>query len=155
MQPAVARKFIETFSDAVSVQIFAQTELIETGDELDTINVDDFFERYKQWPPRARMSGAKFIEFLKVTCKLDVVDDDPVEDYPAMIVGVQLKKTAKTTVKAKARNQTKPPPEMVALQRAAKLPTLTASARALNISPRALRGLCKRNPKVAALFTRQ
>lgn len=153
MNPAVARKFLETFSDAVSVQLFVSTELVETSDELDTINVDEFFERYKQWPPRIRMSGAKFVEFLKVTCRLDVVDDDPQEELPALIVGVQLRSKAKPTVKAKRRNQTKPPPPRAALERAAKLPTFGEQARHLMMSTRALRRLCRSKPEIAALFT--
>lgn len=153
MNPAVARKFLEDFSDAISVQLFVQTELIVTHDELDLLNANEFFDLYKQWPPRIKMSGAKFVEFLKVTCRLDVVDDDPVENLPAVIVGVQLKAKAKPTVKAKRRNQTKPVPPLAALQRAARLPTVSLQAKQLMMSARALRRLCRSNPEIDAILS--
>lgn len=152
MNPAVARKLIESFNDAFSVQLFVQTELVETSDELDVLPTELLFNLYRQWPPRIRMSEAKFIQFLKVTCKLDVVDGDDREELPTVIVGVQLRSKAKPTVKAKARYKTKPPPSLAALQRAAKLPTFGEQAKHLMLSTRALRRLCRRVPEIGALF---
>lgn len=154
MNPAVARKLIEKFDAALSVQLFVQTELIETADELDVLPTAVLFEMYKAWPPRVRMNEDKFIEFLKVTCRLDICDEDPVEDYPAVIVGVQLKKTAKPTLKAKKRNQTKPLPPWETLERAAALGNRPKAARYLHISTGRLERLCKHNPKIAELFSR-
>lgn len=155
MQPSIARKLIERFDAALSVQLFVDTEIMETGDELDVINVDELFEMYRAWPPRIKMSGAKFVEFLKVTCKLDVEDDDPVENLPAVIVGCQLMSKAKATLKAKARNRSKPPPDMATIERAARLPTLSAAARYLHISTSRLERLCTADRTIAALFSRQ
>lgn len=153
MNPAVARKFLEGFNAAVSVQLFAQTELIITNDELDHLPTEVLFERYKQWPPRVRMSEAKFIEFLKVTCRLDVTEYEP--DEPTLIVGVQLTAAATALVRAKRRNAKKPPPPLEAVRRAAKLPTLCAAAKHLGMGSKGLRRLCRSNPDIAALFLRQ
>lgn len=152
MNPAVARKLIEKFDAALSVQLFADTELIRTGDELDHVPTEKLFEMYRAWPPRVRMSEAKFIEFLKITCRLDVTEYDP--DEPTLIVGVQLRTTATALVRAKRRNASKPPPDRDALQRAARLPTLSAAARYLHISTGRLERLCKADRTVAALFSR-
>lgn len=155
MNPAVARQFLEKFDAACSVQLFCQTELIVTTDELDVLDVNVLYERYKQWPPRIKMSEAKFIEFLEVTCKLDVVPWDEGEDLPAVIVGAQLRETATDIVKAKRRNAKKPPPDAAALRRAARLPTRAAAAKHLGITGKVLKRLCRSNPTIAALFTRQ
>ena len=147
MNPAVARKLLESFDDALSVQLFVQTELTVTNEEDDVLPVETLFNLYRQWPPRVRMPEAKFIEILKVTCRLDVFDEEP-----AVIVGVACKNGS--TKKPKGKYQKKPPPPMQAIQRAARFATNVERAKALGISPRALRGLCKRNPEVAALFSR-
>lgn len=153
MNPAIARKLIEKFDAALSVQLFAQTELVITNDELDHLPTEVLFKRYKLWPPRVRMSEDKFIELLKVTCRLDVTEYDPKE--PTLIVGVQLKATATALVAAKRRNAKKPPPPLEAVRRAAKLPTLCAAAKHLGMGSKGLRRLCRSNPDIAALFLRQ
>jgi len=154
MNPAIARKLIEKFDAALSVQLFAQTELVVTNDELDHLPTEVLFERYKLWPPRVRMSEAKFIDFLKVTCGLDVVEADLVDDQ-TLIVGVQLKATATALVCAKRRNAKKPPPDPAALRRAARLPTRAAAAKHLGITSKALKRLCRSSPDIGALFLRQ